>query len=189
MDEYNEKYKEKIMRCIVVLGGIIHGLNAIFNVNIIAKLMGSISTRVIFMGIAIVTCMLAFDRDYYLPFLGDCVFPNGLLAPKVMPNDADTMVNVKIPPNTKVVYWAAEPCYDRCDVTVMAWEAYKDYTNAGVATSDETGYVEFIVRGPQSYDVPYKDETLVPHVHYRYVKSNGMFSRIYSVRIDSGYIK
>ena len=182
MDSYDEKFKEKLMRWVVVAGGIIHGLNAITGTNVAALLAGGIAARILFLAIAVVTAIVASDRDFFLPFLGDTVFPNGLLAAHVTPNGADVMASAVVPPNTKVVYWAAEPCYENCEVPVMAWDAYKTYTNSGVATSDEQGIVRFMVRGPQAYNVPYKDHTLKPHVHYRYMKHNGMFSKIFTVK-------
>ena len=184
MDGYKEKANDKIVRCIIVIGGLLHGLNALLNTNVLVHIFGNILTRLIFVGIAIVTSLVACERDYYLPFLGDCVFPSGLLAPHVTPNGGDTIVNANVPANTKVIYWAAEPCYEDCDIPVMAWDAYKNYTNSGVATSDNMGCVKFMVRGPQAYDVPYKENTLTPHVHYRYLKHNGMFSKIYTVKVD-----
>mgnify|MGYP000017617002 CR=1 FL=1 len=184
MDSYSEKYQEKVLRVIAVAGGALHGINALTNSNIVTRLLGNTATRILFFVIALATMFVGMDRDFYLPFLGDSVFPNGLLASHVTPNGADSLVTATVPPHTKVVYWAAEPCYEDCEIPVMAWDAYKNYTNSGVATSDDTGLVKFMVRGPQAYNVPYKENTLAPHVHYRYVKHNGMFSKIYTAKIE-----
>ena len=124
------------------------------------------------------------DRDYYLPFLGDAVFPDGLIQPLVTPMSANLNHTLHgLPPNTKVMYWAAEPCEvtETCGVQRMPWESYSDYTNAGTTMTDSEGNAHISVRGkPQSYNVPYKSEVIMPHVHYRYKKNSGMYSRIFT---------
>lgn len=183
MDNYNEKYQDKMLKVVLITGGFIHGMNAVTGENVLNRFIGGMGSRIIFLAFAAAALMLVSERDYYLPFLGDCVFPNGLLANHVTPNGADTMITAVIQPHTKAVYWAAEPCMENCEVPVMAWDAYQNYTNSGVAVSDENGVVKFMVRGPQAYNIPFKESTLQPHVHYRYLKNNGMWSRIYTAKI------
>lgn len=182
MEEYNEKLKDKMLKSVVIAGGVLHGINAITGMNVLTNVIGSTGTRIVFLTFAVASMMLMTERDYYLPFLGDGIFPNGLLANHVTPNGADTMVSTVLKPNTKVVYWAAEPC-EKCEETVNAWEAYGGYTNSGVTMSDENGVVKFMIRGPMAYNVPYKDVKLQPHVHYRFLKTNGMWSRVNTVRV------
>jgi hypothetical protein len=123
----------------------------------------------------------ATNRDFYLPFLGDTVFPTGLLGDNIVPNDSDLTIEVKIKPNTKLIYWAAEPCEgEECKTPVMAWHAYKEYKNSGIATSNNDGLATIRVRSPQHYKVPYKQSLLTPHVHYRTILNNGMLSRIHT---------
>ena len=127
--------------------------------------------------IGILCVIMAMKRDFFLPFLGDCVIPNGILDEK-MPVNAETKLCIKIKPNVKIIYWASEQGED----ARMPWEAYKAYENAGVTKSDINGDACFYVRNPGSYKVPYKGK-LEPHIHYRYEKSKGMFSRIYTVKL------
>ena len=180
MDLYDEKSVEKYVKVVLLAGGVLHGANAITGTNLTYRYLGTSASRGFMLLFAISALMVAFDRDFYLPFLGDCVFPTGLLAPKAVPNGADTLVVATVPPNTKVVYWAAEPCHSNCENLVTAFDAYKDYTNSGLATSGHDGIVQMHVKGPQSYTVPYKDLTLKPHVHYRYVRADGMLSKIHT---------
>ena len=183
MDSYNDKYQDKMLRMVLIAGGFVHGVNAITGSNIPSRILGGVGSRILFVVFAAAAVMIVSERDYYLPFLGDAVFPNGLLANHVTPNGADTMVTAVVKPYTKVVYWAAEPCMENCEVPVMAWDAYENYTNSGVAMADEHGVVKFMVRGPQAYNIPFKNATLQPHVHYRCLKTNGMWSRIYTAKI------
>jgi hypothetical protein len=121
------------------------------------------------------------NRDYYLPFLGDTVFPSGLLGNNIVPNNADITIEITIEPNTKIVYWAAEPCQGaECKTPIMAWDAYKNYENSGIVTSNSKGIALIRVRSPQSYKVPYKRKEVQQHVHYRKLLSSGMLSKVYT---------
>jgi uncharacterized membrane protein YuzA (DUF378 family) len=115
-------------------------------------------------------------RDYYLNFLGPAAFPCGSLIEKV-PVNADTSASVQVAPSTSVIYWAAEA---QDSIAANPWAAYSQYTNAGVARSDETGVAILKVRSPVGYNVP-SGRTLKPHVHYRTCKSNGMLGRVQTV--------
>jgi uncharacterized membrane protein YuzA (DUF378 family) len=178
---YEEKKYDKFVRATLVAGGIVHMINALSNTNVIANFAGNNITRVIYLLFGVAALMVMFERDYYLPFLDDCVFPSGLLGDRVSPQQADTMATVNVPPKTKVVYWASESC-DNCP-PLMAWDAYGKYTNSGVTTSDVKGVARLMVRSPQSYNIPYKDDKLKPHVHYRYLLADGMFSRIHTAQL------
>ena len=173
MDLYDEKRIEKYVKLVLLAGGRAAGTNLAY------RYLGTSASRGFMLLFAISALIVAFDRDF-LPFLGDCVFPTGLLAPNAVPNGADTLVIATVPPNTKVVYWAAEPCHSNCENLVTAFDAYKDYTNSGLATSGHDGIVQMHVKGPQSYTVPYKTHALKPHVHYRYVRADGMLSKIHT---------
>jgi hypothetical protein len=120
-----------------------------------------------------------FDRDTYLPFLGPMVAPCSVLQDRVPPG-ATRDVTVTVTPNSKVLYWAAEPASAKLE-KINSWkEAYLQYDNAGVATSDATGKVVLRVRDPQPYTVPMKGR-LEPHVHYRICGDAGWMDRIRTV--------
>lgn len=120
------------------------------------------------------------SRDYYLPFLGDTVLPTYLLKERI-PENYDIELKVKIPKNTKVIYWASEP--GKKDRT--PWDAYKNYENSGVTTSDSDGVAVFKVREPGRYVKPMMFGTnyLKPHIHYRLVKTNGMLDKIKTINL------
>jgi aconitase B len=66
---------------------------------------------------------------------------------------------------------------------VNTWkQAYLDYQNAGVATSNGEGVAVLKIREPQSYRVPFKGE-LAPHVHYRVCGEAGWMGRIKTVAV------
>jgi hypothetical protein len=121
-----------------------------------------------------------FSRDYFLPFLGEAVYPCGSLTPKV-PHDADLEVKIKVDPNVNVIYWAAEP---NSKVVDNPWLAYSEYENTGVALSGEDGMATLKVRKPASYNVPKMglfQKNLKPHIHYRTCNMTGMMSRVETV--------
>ena len=59
---------------------------------------------------------LMFNRDSFLPFLGDTIFPTETLRNKI-PNGANTQVTIKVPRNSKIVYWASNPSDKILNVT------------------------------------------------------------------------
>jgi len=178
---YDSKYQMYYLRIALVSTTILLAIQGVFDKNIVKTLIGSIGSQAVYSSIIALSLYLAYDREFYLPFLGDTVFPNGLLGANVTPNHADTSVEVKVPPYTKVVYWAAEPCKEICS-NLMAWDAYEEYTNSGVSTANENGLATLSIRGPPaSYFVPNKETKLKPHVHYRYQIGKGMLSKTFSV--------
>lgn len=119
------------------------------------------------------------DRDVFLPFLGEMVFPKTLLVPKT-PTEATETVRIKLPgvvDGTPVVYWAAEPGSEKADPMV----AYRNYENAGVALVVLEG-ADLKVRPPAAYKVP-PGKLLKRHIHYRVVQPNGMLGSVQTVWI------
>jgi hypothetical protein len=131
--------------------------------------------------LGIMIILLSINRDTYLPFLGESALPCDNLVESV-PLGANSSVTVKVPPNTKVVYWAADSENDSLTISPDPWVAYKDYANAGVTTSDRNGNAYLRVRFPQKYRIPI-GATLDNHVHYRYCKEPGLLSSVYTVPI------
>ena len=123
-----------------------------------------------------------FDRNFYLPFLGWAVYPCGSLAEKV-PLNADTTVNVQVPPNVNVIYWASEPSHKEEQPISDPWDAYANYNNSGVVKADSNGNATLRVRSPSSYNVGLFNKTLKTHIHYRICKHPGMLSDIKTVFI------
>jgi len=122
---------------------------------------------------------LVFERDVYLPFLGDCVVPQQAFLIDRLPARSNKIVRIKVPPKVKVIYWAAEP---GDTIAKSPWEAYKNYRNTGVTRSDIEGKATLRFRYPRGYKTP-KGETIRPHVHYRYMRNGGMMSAIKTVYV------
>ena len=127
--------------------------------------------------------LLLFNRDTYLPFLGSMVAPCSVLQNKEPPG-ATKNVKVVVTPNTKVVYWAAEPANENLK-TLKSWkDAYLEYENAGVTTSNGEGVAILKVRDPQAYKVPFKGR-LESHVHYRVCNEAGWMGRVNTIFLNS----
>jgi len=110
--------------------------------------------------------LIAFKRDNWLPFLGRSVFPHSILQQQT-PKQAtqEITVNVKVP-NAKVIYWASK---DTQNETTPVFEAYDDFSNAGVALSDAQGNAVLKVQKSTGYIVP-SGKYIKRHVHYRLAK-------------------
>ena len=152
--EYNDKLAEKIVRSILMIAAIFYIPLAIFGDEFFKHYIGNQWLQIMYFIFGLSGLYVCMDRDYYLPFLGDTVLPDGLLSQHTSPMSANLQHELKnIPPSTKVIYWAAEPCEitETCGVERMPWESYSDYTNAGITTSDENGNAIIRIRGkPQS---------------------------------------
>ena len=131
--------------------------------------------------IMLIALLSVAGRDFYLPFLGDAVIPSGALNLGQVPLNANVSTVVKVPPNSKVIYWAAEP--SESTKKEMPWKAYREYSNAGVVAADEKGNATVSIRSPQEYKTPWGKQ-LKPHVHYRYSKTHGMYSKVYTVYLN-----
>ena len=180
--KYKEKKIDKKMMELLVYAGINIGLLGLFNLNLFKDFLKKFNIenieKYIYMLVGVAAIFL-FNRDTFLPFLGDTVMPTSILQIKT-PANHTVEQSVIIPPNTKVIYWASEPNDAILD---NPWDAYLDYDNMGVTTSDDTGKAILKVRQPSAYKKPYKNKVLEPHIHYRYAISNGMLSRLETVYV------
>ena len=131
---------------------------------------------------------LLFNRDIYLPFLGETLVPGAALEQRV-PQNANDQVTITTQPGAKVLYWAAEP--DPTQGKELAtWDvAYGGYENSGVAVADETGKAILRFRGPpQPYKVPMRSR-LEPHVHFRVTDAHGFMGRVQSLFLADGAVE
>jgi hypothetical protein len=167
-------YKEKQMYVglmyMILFGNVYGGIKSLSQKTI---------DKMIFIPCALAAMVMAMDRNFYLPFLGDAVMPQSLIVSDRSPAGANRVVRLKVAPNTRVIYWAAEPSNR---VKKNPWEAYKTYQNAGVTHSDGEGNVLIRIRDPASYKKPY-GSALKPHIHYRIMRNNGMMSQIYTKQV------
>jgi len=172
---------EYVTLLFIVVGALNWGLVGAFKFNAVewvAKYTFAALATIIYILVGLSAIIHLFSRDYYLPFLGDSVFPCGTLAEKV-PEKADTSVTINTLPNVNVIYWAAEP---NAEVVSNPTQAYSKLANNGVTTSDANGVATLKFRKPAAYQVhKIGNNTLKPHVHYRTCKSNGMMSRVETV--------
>ncbi len=169
----------------LVVGALNWGLIGFNRINLVERLLGkgTVLARSVYLLVGVSALLVAFNRDTYLPFLGESVFPVGIIQDQIPPG-ATRSISVNVQPGAKVVYWASEPGDGRHDYKV----AYGQYLNAGVATADSSGHAVLKVREPQSYSVPFKGR-LQPHVHFRVFDHTGFVGRIKTVFLADGRVE
>jgi len=173
-----------ILIFLALIGSLNWGLIGAFKLNIVEKVFSTYS-NLVYIIVGISAILLITDRNIYLPFLGESVYPCALLKDKV-PSNANVEVLIKVPPFAKVVYWAAEPENEELDDLPNPMVAYHNYENSGVVTADKKGLAVLKVRDPTEYTVYDDMVTLEKHVHYRYctIKEPGMLSEIFTEYIE-----
>lgn len=177
-------YKHKIAMILVIIGAINWGLTAL-NFNIIRILTNYINNflkfntnldKMIYLIVA-VSGIYLIKRDTFLPFLGKTVIP-----PSVIPfkNNiySEYVTEIKVKPNTKVIYWASRKLDSDNHIV---WKAYDNYSNSGVVMSDINGIATIKLEKGSGYVVPWKNKKIPPHFHYRYEIKPGKLSRIETV--------
>ena len=127
---------------------------------------------------------ILFDRNTYLPFLGDTILPHSLFKPlnnsltKYDKTDFKKIsINIEAPNGVNVIWWAANPSNEINKVE----KAYGDYMNSGVSEiKDGVANIQFYY--PQKY---YLDNTrmLNNHLHYRISYNNGFVSEIHTIQV------
>jgi len=179
---YVKKMLYKVAMVLLIIGGLNWLLIGGFDINLVRTVFGDWFSDYIYIIVGLAAVSIMCDRDTYLPFLGPMVAPCSVLQDRAPPG-ATREVKIVVAPNTKVLYWAAEPANEKIK-NVQSWkDAYQHYENAGVATANQEGVVVMKVRPPQSYIVPIRGE-LKQHIHYRLCNEDGWLSRIYTTFID-----
>lgn len=174
MKTFAKKYAETKINHIaimLVLAGAINWGTTSLGYNIVELIVGKINKhfdlnnfnleKIIYLSVALSAIYLGTNRDFWLPFLGDTVIPENLI-PLKKTNKYDTELTVKVNPNTKVAYWAANPHENIPQVM----DAYGKYNNSGVVMSNEEGIATLKVVKGSGYNVP-SGRYIKPHVHYR----------------------
>lgn len=169
-----------ISRVIIVLSAIVVGIVGVVGVNFVEQAAGKL-TWIIYTIVGLAGLLQLFNRDFYLPFLGETAFPCVSLMEKI-PVNANTEVKIRTLPNVNVIYWAAEN-NDKISPNPML--AYGKYENAGVARSDAEGIVALRVRYPGEYKVGMINRKLDRHIHYRVCAGtgSGLLGRIETVML------
>lgn len=168
---------------LIVVGALNWGLVGVFGFNLvsfIASFTFSWIENLVYILVGVSALLHILSRNYYLPFLGDSVFPCNSMVEKV-PENANTQVKIETKPNSNVIYWASET---HKEVIANPWLAYDQYSNAGVTRSDVNGVAVLKFREPSAYKVPSGMKTLQPHVHYRVCAYPGMLSEVKTVFIQ-----
>ncbi len=180
----------RLLISLVLIGSINMGFVALFDfdlIKLISSIFGSNAKigihRFIYLLVATSAIVLMLQRDTFLPFLGRTVMPQPIS--EYMPTGDLVSKTIKyLPPNVKVIYWASLPSDN---VIENPEDAYGDYSNQGVTTSDGNGTAVLQVKKPSSYKIPsYYDPlkgTLTPHIHYRYWTTTGMTSPVHTIDI------
>jgi uncharacterized membrane protein YuzA (DUF378 family) len=188
---YLQKLVFKLAMVILIIGALNWFAIGAAGVNLVEKVLGrgTLLTRAIYILVGLSAFAVMFNRDTYLPFLGETVMPCSALTEQI-PENADTEVEVKVPPMSKVLYWAAEPSTEKLK-DLNSWKgAYLKYLNVGVVTANADGVATLHVRNPQPYKVPFKGR-LEPHIHFRICSggADGFLGRIKTVFLSDGHVE
>jgi uncharacterized membrane protein YuzA (DUF378 family) len=186
LDKRDELFYKKWVYLIAVVflvaGSINWLLIGALGYNLVEAIFGRSIGRAVYIIVGISALFLMFNRDLYLPFLGESVAPCAAFSDRVPPGATKEVV-IYAPPGAKVLYWAAEPAMDGLKQMADWKTAYASYENAGLATADSQGRASLLVRAPQGYNVPGKK--LPPHVHYRICEPKGWLGRVQTKFVDN----
>lgn len=173
-----------LARLLLAIGGINYFFKSAINVDLFTFIPYPLIVKTISLAIGISALFFIFNRDYYLPFLGECVIP---LGPKKQGVKLNKIQLKGLPRNTIIMAWGAQngdKVYD------TPFEAYGDYANTEITQSDKNGEAIIELPCPSEYYVNkfgIMKKKLGRHIHYRYQlpKYKGMFSRIHTKYLDA----
>lgn len=182
-------------RIILILGGLNYLYMGFFSKTgfffLTPQLVNKNVINMIFIFIGLVSLYLFFNRDYYLPFLGETIVPT--ISPLKKNNKNILKTTIKnLPPNSTVIYWAARSGEDT-QLMTDPYIAYGDYTNSGVVKSNEKGEAELEYECPMKYTVSkfgITKKLLHRHIHYRYMDPNlpGFLSKIKTIYLNGNCV-
>lgn len=190
----SKPYIDLYSRFYIILAAILFVLNYLQVTNLVYSKQNDLGNIVLklFVFIFIISILYnMFQMDYYLPFLGYTVLP--INQKSTNSNTTSTLIKTKatkvkisgLPPNVKVVYWAASSS-DLDGTYTDPFTAYGSYENAGIIESDDQGNAIAELECPSQYYVPSKIKLykrLLPrHIHYRHElkEYKGMFSKVFT---------
>jgi len=184
---YMQKKFHMLVIALVLVGGVNWLAVGVLGKDLVRLVASPKVARVIYVIVGLSALGLLFQRDIYLPFLGETLVPAGALAPK-SPQGANDQVTITTKPGAKVVFWASEP--NPTGKALPTWkEAYGDYENSGVAVADDRGKALLRFRGPpQAYSVPVHGR-LEPHVHFRVAAPDGIMGRVQTYFLKDGRVE
>jgi uncharacterized membrane protein YuzA (DUF378 family) len=177
-------YIELVSKVFLILAGLSYTLKFTTDKDLFEYIQNSMVTYIILLLIGLATLYNMFNRDYYLSFLGKTVIPiSSKIEKSEKSNNVIDVVLEDLPRQTSVIYWASMK-QDSQDILNYT-EAYGNYSNSGIAQTDENGRVVVKIECPSEYTVPkfgFFRRKLNKHIHYRYEIPNkkGLYSRIYT---------
>ena len=186
MKTFNKKYTETkiyyLCAMLVIIGSLNWGAVAL-GTNIVEVIANKLRNyqdlpyeKIIYISVAMAAIVLATNRDFWLPFLGDSVLPHSMIPLKNI-TKYDTIVKVPVSKGAKVAYWAANPHEN----TPRVNDAYGDFNNSGVVMANDNGIVELKVVKGTGYIVP-SGRYIAPHIHYRVINNeHGMMGPVKKV--------
>ena len=177
-------YLQLLARFLLVLGGINYLTLYFLQTNVLSYLHYPMLIRVVTLAIGGAALYFAFNRDYYLPFLGKCVIPVGEGKPQ---GELKSVQITGLPANTNVIFWAAK---SGSNVVPNPMDAYGDYSNSGIVKSDRNGVAVIQMVCPTAYyvsEIGIINKQLPKHVHYRYElpEYRGIFSRVMTKYLEN----
>ncbi len=185
MNYCSKVYLNILISVIALAGALNWGLIGIVNFNLVNYIFGScniILERMVYIVVGICGLLLLFNRDTYLPFLGDAAFPEPLKEYIPVANGEMISKTIKnLPVGAKVIYWASETT-NPDKVVDNPITAYGSYTNQGVAIANDKGEAILKLNKPSAYEVPNKGK-LEKHIHYRYWTKYGITSPVFTTLI------
>jgi uncharacterized protein len=173
---YYKKLTYKVAVLFVIAGAVNWLLIGIFQYNLVQNLLGVKAGRVVYVIVGLSAFLIMFNRDTYLPFLGESIAPCGAFPDRIPPG-ATKEIDIMVRPGAKVIYWASEPSLENLKQIVDWKKAYTQFENAGMVTADMQGRARLLVRPPQAYTVPMGGR-LEPHIHYRVCEPKGWMGRV-----------
>lgn len=165
---------------LIVLAAINYLFISEFKTDLFSMIGGKTVTRVFYVIIGLAGLYYLLQRDFYLPFLGPTVIP---IPESPLPKDLINITLRNLPPNTRVLYWAADPSNEVSDDPLLA---YNVYANSGIGLSDSNGTLQARIACPGQYRVGFRKRLLKQHIHFRYEypRYKGLFSKVYTSNIN-----
>lgn len=192
MHDFTSMYYQKKLYMLAILLVLIGSVNwlsiGLFGEDLVRMALPPRFAKWVYIAVGLSALPLIFQRDVYLPFLGETIVPGGALALKT-PQNANDQVTIRTRPGMKVLYWAAEPNPNQGKELPTPDVAYGDFENSGVVEADTSGHAILRFRGPpQTYSVPMNGR-LEPHVHFRVCDKNGFMGRVQSLFVKDGHVE
>lgn len=132
--------------------------------------------QIVAISAGVAAILLIFQKDFWLPFLGDTILPAELIPVKDIKQEGGLTVQVDAPRHSKVIYWAAQSIGNLDTSTAIGpKQAYGDFSNSGVVLADDNNKATLHVHTPRGYTVekPTGKLTLPRHIHYRIADPTG----------------